>query len=84
MQMLVISSQEKVIIQYGKTISFYRRKVTGLQKWYTVTEKELISLVESLKEFHTILLGQQLNIYIDHKNRTWKNSTPIVCYGGDL
>ena len=33
-----------------------------------VTEKGLLNIVEILKEFKTILLGQKLKIYADHKN----------------
>ena len=62
-----------VIIQNGQPISFYIRKPTGPQTRYTVTEKELLSIVETLKEFRTILLGQKLKIYTDHKNLTCKN-----------
>ena len=38
-----------VIIQEGKPIAFYSRKLTERQKCYTVTEKELQSIVETLK-----------------------------------
>ena len=34
----------------------------------------MISIVETLKEFRIILLGQRLKIYSDHKNLTCKNS----------
>ena len=40
-----------VIIQNSKPIDFYSRKLTGPKTWYTVTVKELISIVETLKEF---------------------------------
>ena len=33
----------------------------------------MLGIVETLKEFCTILSGQQLNIYTDHKNITCKN-----------
>ena len=38
------------------------------QKRYTVEEKELLIIIENLKEFQTILLGQRLKIYTNHKN----------------
>ena len=57
---------EAVIIQDDKPIAFYSRKLTGPQTRYTVAEKELLSIVETLKEFCTILLGQQLKIFTDH------------------
>ena len=61
-----------VISQKGKPISFYSRKHTCAQQQYTVTERELISIVETLKEFQTILLGHKLRIYTDNKNLTCK------------
>ena len=62
-----------VIIQKGNHIAFYSRKLTDAQKWYTVTEREILSILETIKEFRTILLGHKLQIYTDHKNLTCKN-----------
>ena len=56
-----------VISQNGKPIDFYIRKLTGPQTRYKVTENSLLSIVETLKEFCTDLLGQKLKIYTDHK-----------------
>ena len=47
-----------VIIQKGKPIDFYMITLTDSQKWYTVTERELLRIVKTLKEFRTVLLGQ--------------------------
>ena len=38
-----------VIIQEGKPIALYSHKWTKTQKRYTVTEKELLSIVKTLK-----------------------------------
>ena len=50
----------EVIIQNGKPIAFYSCKLTRLQQQYTVTEKEFLCIVETLKKFCTILLSQRL------------------------
>jgi hypothetical protein len=61
-----------VIAQKGKPIAFYSRKLTPTQRRYTTTEREPLAIVETLKEFRNILLGQQINVYTDHQNLTYK------------
>ncbi len=61
-----------VISQNGKPVAFYSRKLNPAQTRYTTTERELLAIVETLKEFRNILLGQQIRIYTDHKNLTYK------------
>ncbi len=63
------------ISQDGKPLAFYSRKMNPAQTRYTTTEQELLSIVETLNEFRTILLGQQITIYTDHKNLTYKTLT---------
>jgi len=62
-----------VISQNNKPIAFYSRKLNPAQTRYTTTERELLSIVETLKEFRNILLGHRIKIYTDHKNLTYVN-----------
>jgi hypothetical protein len=57
-----------VIVQEGKPLAFYSRKLNSAQTRYTTGEQELISIVETLKEFGDILLGQQVIVHTDHLN----------------
>jgi hypothetical protein len=62
-----------VISQDNKPIAFYSRKLNPAQIRYTATERELLSIVETLKEFCNILLGQHMKVYTDHKSLTYTN-----------
>jgi hypothetical protein len=59
-----------VITQDNRPIAFFSRKLSGAQSKYTVTELELLAIVETLKEFNGMLWGQRINVYTDHKNLT--------------
>ena len=61
-----------VISQGGKPIAFYSRKLNPAQTRYTTTERELLSIVETLKEYRNVLLGHRIKVYTDHKNLVYK------------
>jgi len=56
-----------VISQNGKPIAFFSRRLSKAQRNYTTTEKELLSIVECLKQFRGILFGYEINVFSDHK-----------------
>ena len=62
-----------VIMQEGRPLAFYSRKMSDAQRGYTTGERELLSVVETIKEFKNILLGQKLIVHTDHKNILYAN-----------
>jgi hypothetical protein len=59
-----------VITQDNRPIVFFSRKLSKMQQKYSVTEIELLAIVETLKEFKGMLWGQDIKVYTDHKNLT--------------
>jgi len=57
-----------VIMQERKPIAFYSRKLNSAQRNYTTGEREMLSIVETLRAYRNILLGHELVIYTDHMN----------------
>jgi RNase H-like domain found in reverse transcriptase len=58
-------------MQDKKPISFYSRKLNAVQRRYTTTERELLSTIETYREYKNILLGYPIIVYTDHKNNTF-------------
>ncbi len=59
-----------MITQDNRPIAFSGRKLSETQQKYSVTEIELLAIVETLKEFKGMLWGQNIMVYTDHKNLT--------------
>ena len=57
-----------VITQNNRPLAFFSRKLSECQRKYSVTEIELLAIVETLKEFKGMLWGQNIVVYTDHKN----------------
>jgi len=52
-----------VITQDNRLIAFFSRKLSNTQTRYTVTEIELLAIVETLKELKGMLWGQIIKVY---------------------
>jgi hypothetical protein len=59
-------------MQDKKPIAFYSQKLNTSQKQYTTTERkqELLSAIETCKQYKNILLGyhEPIIVFTDHKN----------------
>ena len=68
-----------VVSQKGKPIAFFLRKLSSTQKRYTTTDKELLVIVETLKQFKTMLKGQDMVVHTDHQNLTYDYMESSCC-----
>ena len=59
-------------------MAFFSKKLNQAQKKYPITEKELLSITETLKEFRYLLLGNKVTVHTDHKNLT-HDETKYTC-----
>ncbi len=59
-----------VITPDNRPIAFFIRKLSETQQKNSVTEIELLAIVETLREVKGMLWGQDIKVYNDHKNLT--------------
>ena len=56
------------IMQDGKPVTFYSKKLNSAQMNYTTINKEFLCVVATLQEFCSMLLGVELHVHTNHQN----------------
>ena len=59
-----------VVSQDNHPLGYFSRKFNKSQVHYTTMNKELLSIVETLKYYRYILFTHRIFVYTDHKNLT--------------
>ena len=57
-----------VMIKNNKPIALYSRRLSKPLRNYTKIKKELIVIVECLKQYQGVILGYEINVFSDHNN----------------
>ena len=70
-----------VFQQESKPLDFFSRKLNKAQRRGTMEKMDLLSIVETLKEFKGMILGYPIEVFTDHLNLDHEtNLKPLTEY----
>ena len=61
-------------------ISFFSRKMTPAETWYSTFDRELLAVYLAIKHFHHFLEGRHFHVLTDHKPLTFALNTHSDCH----
>ena len=67
-----------VLLQSGRPIAFWSRKMLPAEKNYHVTEQELLAVIEALRAFTCYVDGAHFTLITDHKPNTYLDTQPTM------
>jgi hypothetical protein len=60
-----------VLMQDGKVVAYYSKKLNSAERNYSATERELLAVVYALQEWRCYVLGKPVTVTTDHKCNTF-------------
>jgi RNase H-like domain found in reverse transcriptase len=64
------------LLQDGRPVAFYSRKLNNAERNYTTTEQECLAVLCALREWRCYLEGVSFTLYTDHQPLTFMNTKP--------
>ncbi len=61
------------IIKEEWLVAYFLQKLRKFQQNYTAMEKEMLSIIATLEEFRSMLLGVNIHVFTTYKNLTFDN-----------
>ena len=66
-----------VLMQDGKPVEFYSRKLTSVEQRYPTYEREAAAMVSAMLHFRPFLIGHTFELHTDHRPLlAWRNKMP--------